>query len=134
MSVSISRRFVAGVIAAALMAGCKSYTAPSGGITVPHGDVTIVAGAQNMGAHAFAPDTLTISLAASGKVVWSNGDVGDGVYVGGVTHHITADDNSFSLGDQGPGHTASHTFAAAGTYNYHCSIHPGMVGAIIVTS
>ncbi|HTZ41834.1 MAG TPA: plastocyanin/azurin family copper-binding protein [Candidatus Omnitrophota bacterium] len=30
------------------------------------------------------------------------------------------------------GGTYSHTFAAAGTYSYHCSIHPSMKGTIIV--
>ena len=133
MSVSNSRRIVVGVIAAALMAACKSYTGPSGGITVPHGDVLIVANASTMAANAFSPDTLTISLAASGKVIWSNGDVGDGVYVGGTTHSLVGDGGTFTLGDQAPGRTKQFTFTSTGTFGYHCSIHPTMIGAIIVT-
>jgi plastocyanin len=40
------------------------------------------------------------------------------------------------LGDFEPGDTYSHTFDAAGTYDYYCSIHgtttTGMVGTVIV--
>ena len=32
------------------------------------------------------------------------------------------------------GDTYSFTFTAAGTYPYHCSIHPNMVGTIVIDS
>jgi plastocyanin len=32
----------------------------------------------------------------------------------------------------GPGRTFSRTFQTAGSFQYHCSIHPGMVGTVSV--
>jgi plastocyanin len=31
-----------------------------------------------------------------------------------------------------PGATFSRTFSTAGTFTYHCTIHPGMVGTVSV--
>jgi plastocyanin len=31
-----------------------------------------------------------------------------------------------------PNETFSFTFTTPGTYTYHCSIHPGMVGTIVI--
>jgi hypothetical protein len=73
-----------------------------------------------------------------GAVKWRNGDTGTsgGAYGGGTpgtTHDITADTQGlFDSGSLAPGGTFSHTFTAAGTYHYHCSIHPSMTGIIVV--
>lgn len=74
---------------------------------------------QNM---AFAPATLTIK--AGDKVTWTNQDA--------VGHSATADDNSFDTGVLGQGQSGSITFSKAGTYTYHCSVHPYMKGTIVV--
>jgi plastocyanin len=72
----------------------------------------------------FNPGTVTIK--PGGKVTWTNDD--------SVGHDVTADD--FKSGDPGAiqgGSTYSHTFKKPGTYDYVCSVHPGMKGAVKVT-
>ncbi len=72
----------------------------------------------------FTPATVTIAL--GGTVTWTND--------GPSTHTITADDGSFDSGDLSKGKTFSHTFQTAGTFTYHCSIHPFMTATVIVQS
>ncbi len=57
-------------------------------------------------------------------VKWSNGSV--------RTHTVTADDGSFNSGYVLGGGSFSHTFDAVGTYPYHCTIHPMMMGEVDV--
>lgn len=71
---------------------------------------------------AFSPATLTVKV--GDKVTWTNQD--------SVGHSATADDGSFDTGVFGQGQSASTTFSKAGTYTYHCSVHPMMKGTIIV--
>lgn len=87
-------------------------------------DVTIVSGASTQTTNAFAPNPFTESVAVSGEVIWANGD--------GVTHRVVSDVPLFDSGNLGNGDTFSFTFTAPGTYTYHCSIHPGMVGSIVI--
>ena len=71
----------------------------------------------------FNPGTVTIK--AGGKVTWTNDD--------SVGHDVTADDfESGSPGGIQGGSTYSHTFKKAGTYDYVCSVHPGMKGTVKV--
>lgn len=69
--------------------------------------------------------------------------VGDTViwYFSGTNHTVTSDpgesetfdsDPGLLPPDHSPGDTFSHVFTRAGTYRYHCDIHGGMTGAIIV--
>lgn len=55
-------------------------------------------------------------------VTWRNTD--------GVTHRIVFNDASVDTGDIGPGATSQAVALATNGTNYHCSIHPGMIGAI----
>lgn len=129
---------MATALAAALLAGaaCSSSTTDP---TQPGIDVSIQAGAETRGASAFAPSPFTMSLASDGTIKWRNGDVGtSGNAYGagattGTTHTITSDTQGlFDSGSLAPGATFEHTFTAAGTYHYHCSIHPTMTGIIVV--
>ena len=71
----------------------------------------------------FNPGTVTIK--PGGKVTWTNDD--------SVGHDVTADDfESGSPGGIDGGSTFSHTFKKPGTYNYVCSVHPGMKGSVKV--
>jgi len=90
----------------------------------PAADVTITTGASTKTTTAFDPNPFTKSLATSGQVTWVNAD--------GVEHDLESDSPLFDF-DMSAGATHSFTFTAAGTYPYHCSIHPNMVGTIVIT-
>lgn len=66
----------------------------------------------------------TINIAKGTTVTWTNND--------NTTHTVTADDNSFNSGNLNNGATYSFTFNNAGTFNYHCTIHSGMTGSVVV--
>ena len=70
----------------------------------------------------FTPSSITVGVGDT--VTWTNGD--------GVGHTATADDASFDTGTIAGGGSDSVTFAAAGTFAYHCAIHPAMTGTITV--
>jgi plastocyanin len=123
----------------ALVSGlaCNSMTSNSGGGggggNTHATDVVIVLNAQNMGYHAFTPDTFTVSLAAGGLVKWGNHDLGTAYGDPGVTHHLVSDDGTtFVTPNIGPSSSYTFTFMAEGTFAYHCTIHPTMHGAITV--
>ncbi|MDD5181788.1 MAG: DUF333 domain-containing protein [Candidatus Nanoarchaeia archaeon] len=71
---------------------------------------------------AFNPGTATIRT--GNTVVWTNDD--------SAPHKIIADDNSFESVSLSSGDSFSYTFSEAGTYSYHCSIHPSMKGTVEV--
>jgi plastocyanin len=48
------------------------------------------------------------------------------------THTVTSDDRLFDSGDVTSGHRFAFRFTDPGTYGYHCTIHPGIVGEIDV--
>jgi plastocyanin len=73
--------------------------------------------------YAFNPASMTI--AAGTTVTWTNGGTQD--------HTVTADDGSFDSGHVAVSSTFTHTFAAAGTFAYRCTIHEQMTGTIVVT-
>lgn len=70
---------------------------------------------------AFNPQNATIL--AGNTVVWTNNDK--------VTHDVTIDNGLFDH-DITPGESFSYTFTEKGTYGYHCDIHTGMTGTIVV--
>ena len=70
----------------------------------------------------FGPSPLDILPGES--VEWNN--------VSERKHRVTADDGSFDSGEFESGERFSHRFDAAGAFDYHCSIHPGMEGRIDV--
>ena len=66
----------------------------------------------------------SLIVASGTTVTWTNND--------NVTHTVTADDGSFDSGNIAAGGTFKHTFSSAGTFNYHCTIHPGMKASVVV--
>ncbi|MGH9136578.1 MAG: cupredoxin domain-containing protein [Acidimicrobiales bacterium] len=72
---------------------------------------------------AFSPGEITVT--AGSEVSFTNAD--------GVTHTLTADDDSFDTGNVGGGETATLTAPAEpGDYDYHCEIHSSMTGTLTV--
>jgi plastocyanin len=89
-------------------------------------DTTAVTGAlvRMVSGNLFAPQTVTIP---AGRVItWRNDDA--------VSHTTTADGASplWNSGTRTPGQTYQRTFSTAGTFTYHCTIHAGMTGTIVV--
>ena len=71
---------------------------------------------------AFAPPTLTVT--AGTTVTWKNED--------DSPHRIGDKNGTFKSAALDTDDTFSHTFTAPGEYPYICTIHPYMVGKIIV--
>ena len=71
---------------------------------------------------AFSPGTITVQ--AGSTVTWVNND--------SVAHTATGDNGEFDTGSIAPGGSATITFDTAGTFAYHCSIHPNMTASITV--
>ncbi|HZE07675.1 MAG TPA: plastocyanin/azurin family copper-binding protein [Gemmatimonadaceae bacterium] len=78
----------------------------------------------------YTPASRSVAVGTSVTWVW-NTCTGD-VYTGQscASHNVTFDDGVASP-TQSDG-TYSRTFAAAGTYTYHCTVHPSMTGTITV--
>ena len=68
------------------------------------------------------PATATVT---KGTVVsWKN--------TGFFGHTSTSNTGLWNSGPVGPGKTFSRAFKKAGTFRYHCTIHSGMTGKIVV--
>lgn len=71
---------------------------------------------------AFLPPAVSVPV--GGTVTWKNAD--------GMPHTATAGDGAFDTGIIAGGAQASHTFTAAGTYEYVCELHSSMRGTVTV--
>ena len=112
-----------GLVVLSVAASCgggsstPSAPAPSPGTPVT---ITIVG---ERGAQSFSPNPAT---AAGRSVVFRNND--------SIVHRVRLNDLSIDTGDIAPGATSrAVTMPAAGT-NYHCFLHPAMVGAVGVAA
>lgn len=122
-----------------IVAGCAQQVAPQQPVTnntvntaapVMTQEQPAVAQTQNqqtvsIANYAFAPATVTVK--AGTTVTWVNSDP--------VQHKILSDATPPSFGSDNipQGGNYSLTFRTAGTFDYHCQIHPSMKGTIIVT-
>ncbi len=102
-----------------LGAGCT----PSA--SVPGTPANTASGGSEVSIHNFSFNPATITVKRGTAVTWKNND--------STGHTITADGtNGPASGVVDPGTTYSFTFDTAGTFTYHCSIHPSMRGTVIV--
>jgi plastocyanin len=114
-SISLSRRpwLIAGggALAAAVALAAGLASAQSGAeVSIQH--------------HMFMPATITVPVGTT--VTWTNED--------GAPHTVTSDGKGlFSSGWKLKGAHYAFAFTKAGTYPYHCSIHKGMHGTVVVT-
>ena len=103
-----------------LLAACGSAPSPTGTGTTP----TTASSSGNSVSimnFSFTPNSLTVKVGT--KVTWTNHD--------SVTHTVTANQGAFNSPVL-PGSSFSFTFTKAGTYAYHCMIHPSMMATIVV--
>ena len=71
---------------------------------------------------AFTPSTITVTTGTT--VTWTNKD--------GVSHSVTSDTGAFDSGAIASNGTYSHLFSTAGTFPYHCMVHPSMTATVVV--
>jgi plastocyanin len=120
------------VLVVAACGGSSTTTTAAPGTTAgpatTGGGATTTAGAAggaqvSIKGFAFSPADVTIKVGET--VTWTNED--------SATHTIAADNGGFTnSGDIAQGATYSTTFDKAGTFPYHCSIHPNMKGTVTV--
>jgi plastocyanin len=86
-----------------------------------HARTTVQVTIQNF---AFSPKTVTVAPGTT--IMWTNKD--------SAAHTVTSDSGStLASGDLSQGKSYSHTFTKAGTYAYHCAIHPYMKATVVVS-
>jgi len=88
----------------------------------PSSSVSIPAGAEFLGNRAYMPADLTVDVGTT--VTWTNTD--------STSHTSTSNAPGWDSGIVAPGAKFSFAFQNAGTFQYHCAIHPGMVGTVVV--
>ena len=67
-------------------------------------------------------DPITIRVGQT--VTWTNTDP--------VPHTVTSDAGLWDSGDIASGGSFSRAFLIAGSFGYHCSMHPAMTGRVVV--
>jgi len=70
----------------------------------------------------FSPPDLQIRLGDT--VHWTNST--------GTPHTVTSDGGAFDSGAASVNFSFTHTFTTSGSFDYHCEVHPSMVGTIEV--
>ena len=109
-------------VAAAALAGCGGSDESSTPTTPSPTPFTInILG--DRGSQSFNPNPAP---AGGQPVVFRNSDT--------VLHRIVSNDGSLDFGDVGPGATSRAMSMPTGGTNYHCTIHPGMIGGVSAAS
>ena len=122
------RRLVLLAGALAFITACGSSsnsatpTSPTPSPSTSGSTVAIPQGAQSKGTGGYAPNPITVTVGTT--VTWTNNDT--------TGHTVTSNAGAFDSGALGAGRSFSFTFPAAGTFQYHCNFHPGMVGSVVV--
>jgi plastocyanin len=119
------RVLVAALAAAAAIAcgGSSTSTPTPTSPTPPSGStVSIVSGASARTTTAYNPSPITVAHGTA--VTWVNNDT--------IAHTSTGDGGAWDSGLVAPGSSFSFTFSSAGTFTYHCAVHPNMVGTVTV--
>jgi plastocyanin len=100
-----------------LLAGCGGSSSPGTTAGAAGNPLQII-----MSNLSYQPQQLTVKVGDT--VTWVNQD--------GPQHDVVANGGEFKSALLDNGGTFSFTFAKAGTYKYYCSIHPNMVGTVVV--
>ena len=105
-----------------LLACSSSYNntpAPASSTTSP---VASGGNSVSIANFAFSPTSITIKVGAT--ITWTNND--------SVAHTVTSDSGVFDSGNLAAGKSYTYTFSKAGTFPYHCAVHPSMKASVIV--
>ena len=111
------------LILSAISCGGGDATSPGGGGGGGGGGGNCAANTFCMGIQTFFPTTLTVQVGT--PVTWTNGS--------SQTHDVIF--TAAPVADIPPHTQGSNvrTFNVAGSYDFHCDFHPGMVGTLTVT-
>ena len=113
---------------AGLLSACGDSNSPSapstgsGSSGTSGTPVSIVSGASTLTTTAYSPNPLNVTVGTT--VTWTNND--------NTSHTSTANNGQWASPLIGPTGQFSTTFTSAGSFTYHCTIHPGMVGTVNV--
>jgi plastocyanin len=119
LAASLSARSETPAVAAAATATKATTPAPAKtATTVATADATTISIKEFM----FAPTAMTVAVGTTVK--WTNLD--------GEIHTIRSVDATFASGALDQNDSFAFKFDKPGTYRYVCSIHPQMVGTIVV--
>jgi len=97
---------------------------------------TIVPGASTLTDTAYSPNPIQAKVGQ--EVEWTNEDSAMHTVTSGTVGGADVG-KAFDSGLQGPsaltakGKTFEHKFDAAGEFPYHCTLHPAMVGKVVVS-
>ena len=83
---------------------------------------SIVVNASLLTSTAYNPNPINVPV--GGTVTWRNTDT--------TTHTSTANNGGWNSGAIAPGGSFSTQFNTAGSFPYHCAIHPNMIGVVNV--
>jgi plastocyanin len=118
----ITRRLLVPVVAAAAAAALAVPSGSADARTVRAVATAARAGSVTVANMAFSPAAVSTSL--GGSVTWTFKDT--------IAHTTTSDQGFWDSGTRSGGATYRHTFTSAGTFAYHCTIHPMMHGTVKV--
>jgi plastocyanin len=105
-----------------IVSACGDSSSPTAPATSTAADVTVTIQGNNS-SNSYAPNP--VSMRVGQTIAWRNAD--------SITHTATQDGAGFNTGTVAAGATSAATMmSTAGTFTYHCTIHPGMVGTINV--
>jgi len=97
-------------------------SAPAGGAVCTE---SAAAGEVSVAVKDFAFNPATITATVGQTITFTNGD--------SAPHTATLDDGSCTTPNIANGASDGLTFSAAGTYPFHCNVHPNMKGTITVS-
>jgi plastocyanin len=100
-----------------------SPTSPTGPSTPSTPSSPVATNQIEVGDDFFSPANVTVPVNTAVHWTWD---------ASARTHNVTLSDGSGS-GDQTGGYVFDKTFGTAGTFSYHCTIHPTMTGTVLVT-
>ena len=100
-------------------AAASAPAAAGGGCATSSEAGAVSVGIENF---AFAPGDVTAAVGET--ITWTNSD--------SAPHTATLDDGACDTGNIAQNASAGLVFDAAGTYPYHCTIHPNMKGTITI--
>ena len=112
-----------------LIAIAPSAFADHTSVTVTNAPGSSVPGCEETADGCFIPSMVTIDI--GGEVIWENNDTAAHTITSGTA--VEGPSGVFDSSLVMAGSSFSHTFDAAGTFDYFCMVHPWMQGMVMVT-